>query len=206
MKALSEIDKSEASELIEWLRKPSPRDWLSARIVTLLSHYFISQTDERVAKAAAEDWIEILRVVPPWAVSNACRKYLAGDDRRRKPMPGDILDLAKKEMWFVASAANSLLERERIAQIEPPSPPLNDDQMERRRAHVAEVMARLAKMPKTHHTQTEAETQAIINEAKDQLAEMEAIQERDREYEGTSDALKESALVKNSPADVDNDD
>ena len=39
--------------------------------------------------------------MPPCAVSNACRKYLAGDTARRKPLPGDILRLARSEMNFI---------------------------------------------------------------------------------------------------------
>lgn len=108
LKDLSEIDAIKIEQAIEWLSRPSPRNWLSGKIVSLLSHYFITQTDERVAKAAAEDWIEILQPCPPWAVSNACRAYLKGQDRRKKPLPGDIYDLAIQQAEFI-SAANSFL-------------------------------------------------------------------------------------------------
>lgn len=153
---MSETDVRAANDLIEWIKTPSPRKWLSARILTLLSHYYVSQSDERVAQAAAEDWIEILRELPPWAVSNACRKYLAGDNRRRKPTPGDILDLAQRELWFVNKAAKSLCEREAAAMDTPPKP-LTAKEREYRRKRVAELTTGFGKMPVDDPTQRSPE-------------------------------------------------
>lgn len=98
---MSPTTKKLAFEAIEWLKTPSPSGWVAGRIATLLSHYFVTKDDERLAKAAAEDWIEILKPAPPWAIANACRKYLAGENARRKPLPADILSLAYQEMGFL---------------------------------------------------------------------------------------------------------
>lgn len=126
-----------AAKTIDWLNKPAPANWVSGRIVTLLSHYFITQTDERIAKAIAEDWIVILSELPAWAISNACRNYLAGDDCKRKPVPGDIRKLAEAQRLFIRKFNNWLTAEH---QANEQSLPVSTEERKR----VGKMMAQLA--------------------------------------------------------------
>ncbi len=191
MRGLREIEESEAKRVIDWLRRPSPRDWLSARVVTLLSHYFISQTDERVAKAAAQDWIEILKSVPPWAVSNACRKYLAGSNGRRKPVPGDILGLALEELWLVNKAAKSLIDRGGHQTDLASRSPLTEEERRRRRDLVEKIKLPRIEGEKRHPQDV---TQKNINEAAEIL--QQESESSEQHFTPSADLL-ETNLVKN---------
>lgn len=89
--------------------------------MTLLSQYYVppvGQTPEqeeqarKINEAAADDWFDELKDFPAWAISNACRWWMSADnqDRRKKPLPGDIAERAFHEMGFVR-IAGKLVER-----------------------------------------------------------------------------------------------
>ena len=119
LKEISANELHEANKAIKWMLKPAPQAWIASRIVTLLSHYFVTQTDERVARAAAKDWMDILENLPAWSISMACKDWISGSSRQRRPQAGDILFLAKERMWLVNAAESALKQREeRIEKLE----------------------------------------------------------------------------------------
>ena len=91
---------------IDYLNTPSTRKWVAARVVTLLSHYFVAQQESAVVEAIAEDWVATLERYPAWALANACRWWLSKDnpDRAKKPLPGDIEARADAELSRVRAA------------------------------------------------------------------------------------------------------
>lgn len=56
--------------------------------------------------AIAEDWQEELAPYPSWAIGKAVRWWMSAEnaDRRRKPLPGDIADRAKREAGILKLA------------------------------------------------------------------------------------------------------
>lgn len=74
--------------------QPLPtREWLTGRVMVLLSHFYQAETDPAVVRAQAADWFDTLWDVPQFAVEAACRDYLRSGPRRR-PSPGDIRNMA----------------------------------------------------------------------------------------------------------------
>ncbi|WP_406646902.1 hypothetical protein QEZ52_00395 [Aliisedimentitalea scapharcae] len=63
-------------------------------------------------QAIAEDWYAELRDFPAWAIQDACRWWMGAEngDRRKRPMPGDIAELARKKTSCVRVAARRLQE------------------------------------------------------------------------------------------------
>lgn len=104
LKSQAEID--ETVEAIAYLSKPAPVEWITGRVVTLLSHYFVAQLEAGQAKAVARDWIETLETYPAWAIAKACRWWLSMENPRKsfKPVPGDIQDRAHRELEGVRAA------------------------------------------------------------------------------------------------------
>ncbi len=126
------------------MERPAPGKWISGRIVTLLSHYFVAQTDQRVVEAMATDWVETLRKYPAWAIHNACRWWISAENewRHRKPLPGDIEDRCKIELAPVRAAKimtalGPTPDPEPIRQIAP-------EDVERRKAVAEEIMRTFA--------------------------------------------------------------
>ena len=100
----TEADQTRAA--IDYLKTPCTRKWVAARVVTLLSHYFVAQQESAVVDAIAEDWVATLETYPAWALANACRWWISKDnkDRHRRPMPGDIEARADVELSPVRAA------------------------------------------------------------------------------------------------------
>lgn len=72
---------------------PPSIPWISGRIATLLTHYFIVDMPKELAGAALRDWVDVLGDLPQHAIQEACLKWLRMEPRKR-PGPGDIRDLA----------------------------------------------------------------------------------------------------------------
>lgn len=139
---------AEASEIragLDHLRKPAPRKWLLGRVTMMLSHYYVAQADEALVKGIAEDWAWELNGLPAWAVSNAVRWWMSGDnpDRRKKPMPGDISEQARKEMAALTVAEVALRRYDRGGNIIPFQPEPQPERLtaEERQKRADEIMA-----------------------------------------------------------------
>lgn len=138
----TEAEVSEAKAAIEFLSKTAPRKWISARVVTMLSHYFVAQQDEASARAVAEDWAVMLSEYPAWAIANACRWWMSRENPRRsyKPVPGDIQDRSHIEMEAVRAARMMVDMGVSAAREEPAQRPFGHSDVERRRAVAAEIL------------------------------------------------------------------
>lgn len=79
---------------LDYELRPAERDWLVARILTLLAHYWMPDMSENLQTAVGNDWANILGKMPRQAIEAACREYLLTDTRAR-PTPGQILKLAE---------------------------------------------------------------------------------------------------------------
>jgi hypothetical protein len=106
--ATTEQEARIVAAAVEYLQRPCTRNWVAARAVTLLSHYYQAATDAGVVAGIAEDWCALLEPYPAWAVANACRWWLSRENPRKhlKPIAGDIQERAHIE-----------LERVRVAQL-----------------------------------------------------------------------------------------
>lgn len=65
------------------------RAWLTARVVTLLAHFYQRDLADPIMEAMVEDWKNALGDLPAEAVQMAIRARLASTDRRT-PIPGEI--------------------------------------------------------------------------------------------------------------------
>lgn len=75
--------------------------WIAGRVKTLLSSFYDPREDEALEEAVLDDWIAILEGQPRRYVQEACVAYLADPPRTkggspRRPIPGDILALARR--------------------------------------------------------------------------------------------------------------
>lgn len=97
---ISDDDRAQARQALapyDAALAPAPVDWISGRAATLLSHYFVASQPQALGAAAFGDWIDILGDLPAAAVQQACLKWLRTEPRRR-PGPGDIRELALREV------------------------------------------------------------------------------------------------------------
>jgi hypothetical protein len=84
--------------------------WISARVAALLSPYYEKDIPQAVRKMEAEDWEQALSGFPQWAIERAVRWWKSADnqDRRKRPMEGDIVARCRVEMNGVPSAVQVL--------------------------------------------------------------------------------------------------
>lgn len=96
---LAEI-KSGLSSLTEAPRK----QWMMARVVSLLSQYYAADVSQGAVKMMAEDWAVELEDYPEWAIEKAVRwwKSAANPDRKKRPLEGDISARAKVEAGVIS--------------------------------------------------------------------------------------------------------
>jgi hypothetical protein len=69
-----------------------------ARVLSLLTPYFMANVPESVRVMEAEDWHAALHDQPQWAIEKAVRWWKSDEnpDRRKKPLEGDILAKVKE--------------------------------------------------------------------------------------------------------------
>lgn len=141
----SEGELEEAVLAIDYLSAPATRKWISARILTLLTHYYVAHDEVSIADRVAEDWCISLEAYPAWAIFNACRWWMSRDNpnMRTKPLPGDIQQRAHLEMERVRAAkitvARGVSSHSQSAGVPRQDP--TPEEIERRRQVAAEVMA-----------------------------------------------------------------
>lgn len=91
-----------------WL-KPAERRWLTARIMSLLAHFWIAELGDELQTLIAADFIDALSPYPRWAVQQVCRDVIASA-RRTRPTPGDLVQ-GCRELTARQSAALHNLRR-----------------------------------------------------------------------------------------------
>ena len=156
------------------LSKPSPRAWLQGEVAKSLVHYFAGVIPPNFAKSIGADYDAELAEFPAWAIVKARRWWLSRENeyRHRKPLPGDLSDRASQEMSIVRYAGAMVAAFDRNGPPKPPEPPqkpLTPEELDQRCIRAAEIMASAGKSVETPKPQSEAQTQANINAAKDQL-------------------------------------
>ena len=110
------------------------RAFIAFRIEALLDGYWNNRPEDAVREMILADWMEALEDFAPEEIDAACKAYLRGADRARKPKTGDLVE------WMVARRADM-----RRSLPKPPEPPVNrvDDpvELEARRRKAEEIMA-----------------------------------------------------------------
>jgi hypothetical protein len=86
-------DKS-TEDLIRAIHSPGDEEFATERARIALSHYFDRDMSNRDRAEMLEDYGRALRGLPRWAVSQAFDRWIS--EQRRRPAPGDIVDLAKQ--------------------------------------------------------------------------------------------------------------
>lgn len=109
------------------------RAWIGVRIEALLDGYWSSRPSEAVKAEILADWMDALENFTPDEIRAACRQYIEGPDRSRKPKTGDLIEMLV--------AKRTEIRRSLPKPPEPPSPVLSVPQEERRK-QAAEIMAR----------------------------------------------------------------
>ena len=127
-----------------------------------------------VAAQVGAIWQDELAEYPLWALHNATRWWLSrhNPDRRKKPLPGDISARCEVEMMLVRIA------QRKVDQFDlngpPPAPPEEKESQpmtDEQRAEFEETLSRFTGARSMPKPQSEAQTQANINAAKDQMGE-----------------------------------
>lgn len=112
------------------------RTWIGVRVEALLGNYWRDRPHEAVIQEMMGDWIEALEWFDRDEITAACRAYLKGEDRARKPRPGDIALICQKAREPIIKAY-----RERLAWEERQKrPEVPKEDLEHRRRVAAEVL------------------------------------------------------------------
>lgn len=101
------------------------RAFVAFRVEALLDGYWNNRPEDAVRDMILSDWVDALEDFAPEEIDAACKAYLRGPDRARKPKTGDLVD------WMVARRTE--IRRSLPKPPEPPSPVLTVPQEERRR-------------------------------------------------------------------------
>lgn len=147
---------------------------MQGEVAKTLVHYFAGAIPQNFSKSIGADYDAELAEFPAWAIVRARRWWLSADNeyRHRKPLPGDLSARARLEVGVLRYAEGAVrrFDRDGPPQApEPPRKPLTPEELEQRRASAAEIMAEVGRSTGFPRQQSEAETQANINAAKDQL-------------------------------------
>lgn len=106
----STIERDALERALGLLSTPAPGKWITGRIASLLAQYYQGDISESMMKAIADDWRHELQDYPAWAIAKAVRWWTGREnqDRRKKPLPGDIADRAQKEMGPLLVAGSAI--------------------------------------------------------------------------------------------------
>ena len=161
---------------IQKISTPATPRAIAAKVVPILSEYFVALDRAGVSEQVGEIWQDELAPYPLWSIHKACRWWLSKDNanRRRKPLPGDISERCEVEMMLVRIAQRRV---DHFDQHGPPpkeseaapSEPMTDEQ----RAEFERTLARFTRGRQMPKPQSEAETQRNIQEVQRMAAEGE---------------------------------
>lgn len=100
------LDTDHMRAVVDALAAPADGRWLLARIASLLGSYYEKNTPQAIREMEAEDWAAALASYPVWAVNLAVRWWKGPENasRSRRPLEGDIVARANKEMDAVRAA------------------------------------------------------------------------------------------------------
>ena len=110
------------------------RVWIGIRVEAMLDGYWNSRPSDAVKAEIMADWMDALENFHPDEIRNACRAYVEGQNRDRKPKTGDIVDLIVSKRAEVRRSLPKPPEPQRMA-MDPAS-------VEERRRKAEEIMSR----------------------------------------------------------------
>lgn len=114
---LTPAEIAQMREAVAEALRPATATWFGKRITALLNHYYIADMDDDARELQANDWLDAFTIEgecpPAWAIHNACLKWLASEHARKKPLPGDILALARAEMEWAYMLKSRLFYEDR---------------------------------------------------------------------------------------------
>lgn len=81
-----------------------------ARVASLLHPYYAGSAPQSAIEMMAEDWAAALGSYPEWAIDAGVRwwKSIENDERKRKPLEGDIEAAVRRKMGFILLAESCL--------------------------------------------------------------------------------------------------
>ena len=71
--------------------------WIGVRVEALLDSYWDRRPGDAEKVEIIGDWLHALSDFTPQEIRAACREWLEGDERHKKPKPGDIVAMCKTE-------------------------------------------------------------------------------------------------------------
>ena len=106
----SKTERDVLQDAVDKFSKPAPKKWITGRIAALLLQYFQGEISERMMRVIADDWCREMQEFPAWAIAKSVRWYISriNPDRRRKPLPGDISDIAQRELGPIFAAKSAI--------------------------------------------------------------------------------------------------
>lgn len=113
------------------------RAWIGVRVEALLDGYWQTRPSDAVKDEILRDWIDALENFTPDEIRAACRSYMNGADRARKPKPGDIRAVVLSSRAAVVKAQPAP-----VKALPAPTSAEMADEMKRRAAFAKEVMSK----------------------------------------------------------------
>mgnify|MGYP003656552509 FL=1 len=106
----SKTERDVLQDAVDKFSKPAPKKWIIGRIAALLLQYFQGEISEQMMRVIADDWCHEMQEFPAWAIAKSVRWYISriNPDRRRKPLPGDISDIAQRELGPIFAAKSAI--------------------------------------------------------------------------------------------------
>lgn len=158
--------------VVQKISEPATPRGIATKVVPMLSEYFVALDRAGVSEQVGEIWQDELADYPLWAIHNACRWWLSrhNDNRRRKPLPGDISDRCETEMLLVRIAQRTVDYFD--AHGAPPAPsgePDDQPMTPEEREEFERALASFTKARGMPKPQAEVQTQRNIQAARDQL-------------------------------------
>jgi hypothetical protein len=122
------------------LSEPAHPARVMARVLALLNPYFDKDTPQAIREIEAEDWAHALSAYPYWAIERAARWWKSenNEDRRKRPLEGDIARRCRVEMDAV-NAAQRMLTLEAKRREPEQRPQHTEAEMAERRARMADA-------------------------------------------------------------------
>ncbi|MBI1425795.1 MAG: hypothetical protein GC149_20410 [Gammaproteobacteria bacterium] len=123
--------------------QPADTKAILGHVIVLLRQYYVAELPPEIHEGLARQWVSVLKEFPEWAIENAITAWLIRDKRGRKPVPGQIHDLAAQQV-SKSRAVIALCDRVRCASlhVEPePEPEMTPEEREEANRRVSALVA-----------------------------------------------------------------
>lgn len=136
---LRPLVKRHGQALARYLEPANPA-WISARVLTLLSHFYVANAPGAVQEGVINDWVAALEPFPAWAIDRVCQDWLASQSDKPK-----IVDIVAgcKRITGAADAERAALRRLLTAQADPAADRVSPERL----AQLAEILEQAGAKP-----------------------------------------------------------